>query len=507
VSSFHLQGPVPINSEAYVERSFEQNVLQNILNGNWVLLLGPRQHGKTSSLIRIQEQLHETGFACVIVDLQRMPPCGSYEEVIEWFAQVIAHALQVTITQKPTGYASRQLESWLEAAIPPGRESLVIMIDEASAILNSEWRNSFYGQIRSIATARATAKPEELAARLQFVFAGSFRHETMVSNLNSPFNVCTHIETEDFTLENAIALNQQVTEHQDNVFVTQAYEFVGGQPYLLQSILSRIQSVSDQDKQVAFDDAITSLRNDQDNHFDGVFRHIIAEAGLTRLVSLMVRDGGIQNEPANADYKFLQILGIARRDGNFLVFRNRLYQEFASNSSQIIQDANNIQNPSPQIVPAQDAYLFMRSNELREIAYAMELGAVRAYNSGSYRLALAGFGSALEAVLIDWLSTLSNATLTRAINAAGIDRRRDFWRNENANQPDTWRLVNLIRVAGHVNNTIRIVDPPQALREWRNLIHPSAARQNYLSENQLEPEARTASGLLASVRRDVSVVI
>lgn len=509
MNDFHLQGAIPINSPAYIERPFEQGLLRNVLSSNWVLLLGPRQHGKTSCLIRILQKLRETGITSAIIDLQALPPCHSFEECLEWFAFRVAKGLGLNLENRLQGNEARQLSSWLEAFIPIGREPIAIIIDEASAIANDDWRNSFYGQIRSIANERATAKHDDLAARLRFIFAGSFRPESMVNSLNSPFNVCVRIDTEDFSVEDAINLNSSVTADQTVTYVRQAYELVGGQPYLLQFILSKVYSAVDEDKQQAFDSSVKLLREGQDDHFEGVFSRVLAEAELTRLVSMMVVNGRLQNEPANPNFRFLQILGIAKREGAYLVFRNRLYWEFARNSSQLIQSNNPAQNAYALIIPPEDAYSFLKSRELSEFAYSMEVGAVRSYNSGGYRLALAGFGSALEAVLIDWYSTIPIPTLNSSISTAQADRNTNlsFYRFEDPNQPQTWRLINLIKVARHMNNTLRIVDPPDALRDWRNVIHPMVAIQNYLPEDQLEPEARAASGLIASLRRDIAIVI
>ncbi len=47
----HLQGPVPLGHESYIERPFELKLIRELQAGRWVLFLGPRQHGKTSALV------------------------------------------------------------------------------------------------------------------------------------------------------------------------------------------------------------------------------------------------------------------------------------------------------------------------------------------------------------------------------------------------------------------------------------------------------------------------
>jgi predicted AAA+ superfamily ATPase len=70
MSNFHTQGAVPLDSPAYVEREFERNVIQNVFNARWVLVLGPRQHGKTTGLIRVNNYLEHSGFLSAFVDFQ-----------------------------------------------------------------------------------------------------------------------------------------------------------------------------------------------------------------------------------------------------------------------------------------------------------------------------------------------------------------------------------------------------------------------------------------------------
>jgi hypothetical protein len=392
--------------------------------------------------------------------------------------------------------------------LPNNVEPITIIIDEASAIANAEMRNSFYGQIRAIANERAMAEPGELPTRLRFIFAGTFRPETLVNTENSPFNVSEFVYTQDFTLEEALQLYEQVEGETNSDFVRRTYEIVQGHPYLLQFILARAQYVRSLGDHVELDSILDELRFEATGHFESIFGPILSEIELTELVSQIVVNGRIPNEPS-PNFRYLQVLGIAKREETDLVFRNQLYLEFARNSSQIDQTRPIVNNASPIFPPLLEVYSFMLSNELREIAFSMEQGAVRAHNQGNYRLALAGFGSTLEAVLIDWLSTLSPIDLSNAVMSAQ-DYHRDplrfDTRYENQNDPDTWRFVNLMKVARHTSTPVNI-EPPNALREWRNNIHPNVARQNYLPEHELEPESRAASGLLAALRRDVAAII
>lgn len=75
------------------------------------------------------------------------------------------------------------------------------------------------------------------------------------------------------------------------------------------------------------------------------------------------------------------------------------------------------------------------------MAHCAQLGAVDAYQAGSNRLALAGLGTAMEAVLIDFLQRQTPGDLKSA--AAQCKQTKNRWFN--ATDPTTWALVDLMR--------------------------------------------------------------
>lgn len=114
MSDFHLQGAVPLNSEAYVARAFESLILRTIYAGNWVVLLGPRQHGKTSGLFRVKKQLTADGLKCVFIDMQGLPPVHSFEDVLGWIAKRASQSLEGSEITRPKGVDAQELRAWLE---------------------------------------------------------------------------------------------------------------------------------------------------------------------------------------------------------------------------------------------------------------------------------------------------------------------------------------------------------------------------------------------------------
>lgn len=224
---------------------------------------------------------------------------------------------------------------------------------------------------------------------------------------------------------------------------------------------------------------------------------MLSDPALAAIGAQMVRDGAAPIEAADPNYRYMQVLGLARREGGNLVYRNELYARVAASSPQLggTAPANNL---APMFPIAIAAFARVQDNELREIAWAAHKGAIAAYRAGSNRIALAGFGGSLEAMLLDVMLRQLPATLNAAITAAGIN----FGGQQNANDPSTWHLFNLIKAAPHVGAG-NPFDPPQALRQWRNLIHPALARNDYRPDIDLEPEARAAATLHEILLRDL----
>lgn len=516
MSQFHTQGPVPLDAPAYVERDFEQETLEHLLNQRWVLLLGPREHGKSTGIARIKRSLVQNGLLVVSIDLQRLPPCESYEELLDWVANHAARSIGATIGDHPSGDESHELLSWLETFIDPGETPVLVIIDEAANIADSQFRNSFYGQIRGIASARTDAAPNTLVRRMRFLFSGMFRPESMVHPANSPFNVCERVETEDLGLEQSIELVRRAGEDVEAdranngdaagdviEYVNRTFNLVGGHPYLQQAILSRTFQADPADREDVFASAIEDLKY-KDMHTSALLSRVLADEPVARIAAQLAEYGELPMIPGDNDYKHICVLGLAKREGAFLRFRNDLYAEVARNSPQLRPEVVPNTPISPVVALPDGSFDFMRDDRLREVASSAQRGAANSATSGSYRLALVGFGTALEAILIDWLKSISATDLQNAVQNAD---NPNFSRFEDPLDPATWRLVNLMKVGRAIQNLAQDVDLHEALREFRNTVHPMRAVESGLTEAELGPEVQAASGLFMMVVRDVGVAL
>src|ERR1017187_985202 len=93
MSQFFTQGAVPLLCDAYIQRAFEDEIFGAVTAGRWILLLGPRQHGKSTGLVRLNARFRGAGFDSALVDLQAHAPISTFSELLGWFMDQIGKSL------------------------------------------------------------------------------------------------------------------------------------------------------------------------------------------------------------------------------------------------------------------------------------------------------------------------------------------------------------------------------------------------------------------------------
>lgn len=510
----HTQGPVPLDSDVYIARQLDTELLRSTMRGDSVLLLGQRQHGKTSALLRYRETLKSSGFLVAVVDFQTLPHTDDFETLLEYIAIQIhgdinrkddipkenwkdslkRKIFELYKREVPAPKYKNSFEDWLSSVIPDGSEKIVIIIDEAASIKNDGMRNSLYGQIRALTNARAAAPENSLSSRLIFTFAGAFRPECLVDEANSPFNTCRELATENFSLEQVTDLCRVVLGRDDESVVDCIWQHVGGQPFLVQKILSEIESASEDEMSIMLEGAIERLDEDT-QHIRAILSKVIEDASLINIVSRILDEGAINLAPADADMKYLRTLGLVKRDEGKLVFANAYYRRMAEAAPQLAKLNVPAGAPKRTLFELPDEeFKSINNQEYREIISRAHRGGVVAYNANSFRLALTAFGSAFEGVLIDWLRSQASNSLQSGISSANPSFNTRY---EDSSKPETWRLVNLIKVGRAIAPGLGIAetDVPDVIREWRNYVHPEVLAQNFVPEHEFEAQAVAAESL------------
>jgi len=455
--------------------------------------------------------LAESGFHVAFVDLQNLPKADRYAGLLRAFASSIARTFGIGLAE-PAEELQADLVSWLQAALPVDDAPVAIVIDEASAVSSEELRHSFFGQMRALKNAADGAAGGSVERRVQFIFAGTFRPNKLVANaLNSPFNVSEEVYTDDLLAGDVFALARLIDPDADEQLSARIFEVVGGQPYLVQKLIQSWENVAADQRLAALNAEIDRLAAEGNHHTDSLFGLALAEKALADVVTAVAIAGSCPNQPTE-EFRFLRTMGLMRRDGDQLTFRNELYRCLAQASAQVIPESDNPGGSQEDVTRRshfyrldRSAFTFVTDVRLQEVASSFHNSAVDAVNSGSFRVAMVAFGVCLEAMLIDWLLKKTGQERSSAIAASRaaqvpVNFQQPY---EVEADPMTWKLVNLMKVARRLNATRGPLELSDALRNMRNYVHPGKICEVYLAEADMQPEAVSAGSLVAALMRDL----
>jgi hypothetical protein len=503
-------GAVPLSSSAYVPRQFVDDCLRFVGAGDWVTLLGPRQHGKTSGLLRLHHELAQDGFYAVLVDLQNYSTRSS-DDVASFYKWLVAQVRRRLHLPEDVdlGGVSDDLEAALEVAFSGlGTGEVVVLIDEAAS-LHYQTRLVFFSQLRALHTA-IRGGMSALDRRIQFVFSGTFRPDTVIDDDNSPFNVSRIVITSDLTIGDVELLAVRGGGATLQGWSSRVFDAVGGQPYLVQCLLRAVSQGSPDDAENLFSAELTRLESGFDGHLPSLMRRLSSEPGADQLLQQVVATGetGLVTSGTGLG-QFLQIVGATSLEDQSGVLRlrvrNALYNRVFMASSVINPDdvlrEEPGTNPGPVIiVPIPSSSLeWIQDERLRIIVHDSHTAAVTLAHNAHYRLALSALGSAYEGMLRAFLEQMDDAERCSLRAQAKRPDGRDV-----AGGLNSWDFAAMVAVA-HQSAVLFDVSRGNSdlVRDWRNYIHPDRARSGFQAEGDLRPEVRFVD---ASIEKLVQVM-
>lgn len=326
-SSFVAGGPVPLESHAYVERPFEEELFSAITANEWVVLLGSRQSGKTSALVRLYRRLSTNGFGCAFLDLQAYGADDSYGHFLRWLSQAVAKDVGGSASERED---LESLEEVLEETLPDKPASVVLLLDEISALPES-WRKRFFGQLRAIFNARTRGDEGSVPRRLSCVFAGTFRPEEMIEGNNSPFNVSRYVKTANLSEADLADLVTRTDREELTDYTPAIFEAVRGQPYLSQLLLADAERFAgSKQKGDPVEEGLRRVSSGEDRHLSSLARQIKADRKIHRLLPAIL-SGDLRFDGTDDDHLFAEVIGVAREENGLLVAASPLYAaSFAS---------------------------------------------------------------------------------------------------------------------------------------------------------------------------------
>jgi len=310
-------GALHLNSSFYITRRTDEQFHKAISRQDSIVLVkGARQVGKSSLLARGFHQARESGAKVVWTDFQGLSAAylESAEKLLLMLAELMAYQLELDVLPNqiwnphigPGGNLTLYLqrEAFAKVSAP-----IVWCLDEVDRLFTRDFRSEVFGLFRSWHNLRAI-DPASPWQRFTLVMAYATETHLFITDQNqSPFNVGTRLQLEDFTLEQVAELNRRYNSPlSDSEAVARYFRLVGGHPYLVQRGLYEMRHGLD----LA---ALEAQADDDDGLFGDHLRHVLDS--LTRNAALCeVVRGALQGQPCPTNESFYQLRSAGVMAGN-----------------------------------------------------------------------------------------------------------------------------------------------------------------------------------------------
>ncbi len=286
-----IGGGMPLDSSYYVVRPADRIIHSAVKRHDCIVRIqGPRQTGKTSLLARVIEQARQDGSLVVTSDFQALGPEDT--ATIETFFGALARQFHRTAQAgtSPTDYwdpmlsANANFQGYLrDVVFEEAKVPVVWAIDEADRIFDREYRSSVFGLFRSWHNRRAL-EPDEAWKRFTLIMAYSAEARMLIPNPNeSPFNVGTGANLQDFTPEQVGDLNERYgSPLVSDAELASLMALVGGHPFLVRSCLYEVKT-----RATNLDSIVAEARSDAGvfaEHLDRIRRLVCSRPEWTQAV-------------------------------------------------------------------------------------------------------------------------------------------------------------------------------------------------------------------------------
>jgi serine/threonine protein kinase len=232
-------GAVKLRDHLYIERVVDSQLKDQIIKwGTTTTIRAPRQTGKTSLLMRGIQYAREQGAQVVFLDFQSFgsDQLASLDLFLQELAESICDELDLDEdivaeawdgSRSPTKKLLRFME---KNVLPAFDQPVVLAMDEADSLLQTDFYKDFFGLLRSWHNRRASRMIWE---KLNMVLVISTEPYLLIDDIHqSPFNVGLHLGLNDFDQEQVSVLNLRHESPVSEEDIPELMALLNGQPYL-----------------------------------------------------------------------------------------------------------------------------------------------------------------------------------------------------------------------------------------------------------------------------------
>jgi hypothetical protein len=331
---YQIGGPLPPDSPVYIERQVDQQILHQLRQMNYLLIIEPRQQGKTSLVQRVAKNhsgLQNVTFAYVYLNPQ--------ESESAWYRMVCSPILRqarfIKPDQKPAipqnGLEWRDFLSDLANLATQAEQRLVIILDEIGAAADVPGMTEFFSVLRDTFNSRQF-EPE--LQNLTFWLVGTFQPRDLIKDSRiSPFNIAQQLRLPDFTVQQVQQLVEQGnwTGQQAKELAQQIHAWTNGVPYITQWLCAYLADSSDDSKSSdeLLEQAVERFRREDDKHLPHIFDSLQANEKLRQYLERIYKGEQIKFYPSqNHRQAELELLGLIKADeAGYCTIRNKIYEQ------------------------------------------------------------------------------------------------------------------------------------------------------------------------------------
>jgi hypothetical protein len=293
-------------------------------HGTTTTIYAPRQTGKTSLLMRGLYHANQNEIKSIFVDIQTLgsKTLASPEAFLQEIGQNICRIIDVEEANvihhwQDSGNPQTKLTYFLEDHVLNSLDvPMILAIDEADKLLQTDYYEDFFGLLRSWHNRRAL---NDLWEKLNIVLCISSDPYLLIDDLSqSPFNVGQMVKLDDFTYEQVAQLNAQHGYPIPPERIGDIMKLLNGHPYLTRQLLYKAASKT-----------MTPNFIDEDgpfgSHLHWLFWAVNQEPQLQVTLKEIIQTGYSPN--INALQRLVSA-GVVKGDGDVYTCRFDLYRQY-----------------------------------------------------------------------------------------------------------------------------------------------------------------------------------
>jgi hypothetical protein len=239
---FQTGGALLADSPVYVKRQSDHEALVHLRNMAYLLLIEPRQQGKTSLInhLMCHPALSDVAFAYADVTTpDRSTEATWYQtlcpRILRQLRGFIPHAQWPATPQNSAGWRDFLCEVATFAS--DAHRRMVIALDEIGAV-TFPGATAFFSVLRDVYNSR---QAETEFKQLTFLLSGAFHPRDLIKDDKiSPFNIAQRVRLADFPLAQVCELvgKGNWSDEQAAALAERIHYWTDGQPYLTQLLCS-----------------------------------------------------------------------------------------------------------------------------------------------------------------------------------------------------------------------------------------------------------------------------